>query len=123
MASRLYTFLIKPSLSVVETDAAAVTPRVSVVVVPNLIIISNFSCECVTKNIEIFPNPFSDKLKIISKDILDSVIIYDSYGRKVIVTEPSARTTEINLSHLKSNVYYILTSSGGKINTKKIIRI
>ena len=77
----------------------------------------------VSKNIEIFPNPFSDKLKIISKDILDSVIIYDSYGRKVIVTEPSARTTEINLSHLKSNVYYILTSSGGKINTKKIIRI
>ena len=55
-ASRLYTFLIKTSLSVVETDAAAVTPRASVVVVPNLIIISNFSCECLTKNTEIFPN-------------------------------------------------------------------
>ena len=39
-ASKLYTFLMKTSLSVVEAEAAAVTPRVSVAVDPNLIIFS-----------------------------------------------------------------------------------
>ena len=53
-ASRLYTFFIKTSLSVVETEDAAATPRPSVVVDPNLIIISNFNCECM-KILEIIP--------------------------------------------------------------------
>ncbi len=48
-ASRLYTFLINNILSFVDTEDAAVAPCESVLVVPNLIIFSNFVFACMRK--------------------------------------------------------------------------
>jgi YD repeat-containing protein len=72
-----------------------------------------------TTNINIFPNPASDKLYI-EGDGYDKVIIYDILGKEVLTTN---NKKEIDISHLPNGVYNVSILSDGKtITTKKIVK-
>src|SRR5690554_2344101 len=76
-----------------------------------------------TSNLSIFPNPVSDKLFIESDlDELNSVIITDINGR-TILSENTKNLKEVDVSNLKSGLYFIRIESPSGNITKKFIKI
>ena len=68
-----------------------------------------------TNNISVYPNPVNDKLYIVTEDEVEEVVVYSITG--VIVGQQSTvngqQTLTIDLSDLKSGIYFV------KINTDK----
>ena len=73
--------------------------------------------------ISIFPNPASEKIKIITSDYLDNanVQIYSISG-KLILTTSFYSNLEINISDLSNGIYFIKINSQSKNYTKKFIK-
>lgn len=70
--------------------------------------------------INIYPNPMSDKLNIVSKDKIKSIEIYDIMGRKRIYGESNANSLDV--SSLEKGVYIIAINLEGKVLRHKIIK-
>ena len=70
-------------------------------------------------NIIVYPNPAENQLRIESQIEFDSIVIYDLTGKEIkrIVSTENRLTQEIDVSNLKSGIYYISIQSG---NSKKI---
>ena len=66
-----------------------------------------------TTSLNIYPNPTNDKLYIETQTQTLTVEIYDVYGRRQKSIVNSQRSTVIDLSDLKSGIYFV------KINTEK----
>src|SRR6218665_3261548 len=72
------------------------------------------------KNISVYPNPFTDVLKISDVKGVKSVSINDVSGREVKSLAPSA---ELNLSSLKAGLYIVtLKMEDGSVKTFKAIK-
>lgn len=71
---------------------------------------------------KIFPNPASNLLTIQNQNGLDidSVVLYDTLGRKVM--ENTESTEAIDVSNLTTGVYFIHIATNQGIVTKKIIK-
>lgn len=69
--------------------------------------------------IKIYPNPFNDKINIITDNEGGMVCIYDMYGKLVKRVTSKNKHFIINLSNLGKGVYFIRT---GNV-TKKIVKI
>ncbi len=73
-------------------------------------IISNYE-----NDFEIYPNPVNDKINIVTEEIVEDIVVYTITG--VIVCQQSTvnsqQTLTIDLSDLKSGIYFV------KINTEK----
>jgi hypothetical protein len=71
--------------------------------------------EEIDSKVEIYPNPVDDKLYIVTEDDVKEVVVYTITG--VIVGQQSTdnrqQTLTIDLSDLKSGIYFV------KINTEK----
>jgi len=75
---------------------------------------------------EIYPNPVKDKFKIKSQKLKAesaTIELFDLNGRQILEKHiPAGReTVEINVSHLKSGVYYCKISTDEYSTTKKLI--
>jgi hypothetical protein len=70
----------------------------------------------------IHPNPFQDILTVGSNGTIDTIVVYDFFGRIVLETFPLALKTELNLGYLKSGLYLATIYSEGKKSVKKIIK-
>ncbi len=85
--------------------------------------IENISVEeNINTNFNIYPNPTKGKITIeLNNSSSESQLsVYDLYG-KVITKETSIhKTTELNLTHLESGIYYILLKSHNQIITTRI---
>ena len=66
-----------------------------------------------TQSINIYPNPANDKLYIETQTLTQTIEIFDVYGRRQKSIVNSQRSTVIDLSELKSGIYFV------KINTEK----
>ena len=97
------------------------------------IILSGFDPDIVGNpdDIEVFPNPFSDKIDILynSPDTQSVVItISDITGKQVYHRENIRRKTGLNhfrvngLDNLKQGAYILKISSDGMISTKKVLK-
>ena len=64
-------------------------------------------------NVSIYPNPVNDRLYIETQTQTQTVEIFDIYGRRQKSIVNSQRSTVIDLSDLKSGIYFV------KINTEK----
>ena len=63
---------------------------------------------------EIYPNPVNDNLNIVTEAEIEDVVVYDIYGRHQVTETPSHQgNLTIDLSNLKSGIYFV------KINTEK----
>ena len=66
-----------------------------------------------TQSINIYPNPANDRLYIEAETEIKDVVIYDVYGRRLQSIVNSQQSLSVDLSDLKSGIYFI------KINTNK----
>lgn len=76
--------------------------------------------ETSSKSFKIFPNPVATTVTINAQEAIDSIIVTDLNGRKVIKQNTNSTTVILNLETLESGIYLITTSSNGKIFTNKI---
>jgi len=76
-----------------------------------------------TKLLKIYPNPTTGKLKVESGELrVESIEIYDAFGKKVDKSRANASETTMDISHLPSGVYFvkIFTEAGDVI--KKVLK-
>ncbi len=67
--------------------------------------------------IEIYPNPATSTIKLMSPILISNLVIFDSFGKKVkeLSAGEIANTTAIDISSLAAGLYFIaVTSSNGK---------
>lgn len=76
-------------------------------------------------NIRVYPNPITDKVTLSNIDSFGkiNVRVYDMSG-KLLVSKTLSEKKEIDLSHLKSGVYFmhLLNASNEIITTKKLMK-
>ncbi len=70
----------------------------------------------------IYPNPTKEVLTIQSQAIVDTVEIYDIFGKLVISEKPSIVSPSINTNNLASGNYLVKVTIGGASKTVKIIK-
>ena len=78
-----------------------------------------------SSNLVIYPNPFIANLTIFSQDKENdlSLVIQDLTGKIVYKSEGIINETQINLSHLESEIYFVETLQNGKSTSAKIVKI
>lgn len=73
-------------------------------------------------NINLFPNPTSDKLTVTSLYELESYSIYDVLGKLVSQGMATGNVTDINVSELQTGLYFVNLSSGELQSAFKIVK-
>lgn len=72
----------------------------------------------------VYPNPVKDILKIDTKAVIDSAIITNQLGQRVLDIKPnSVINNTIDLSRLNKGLYFITVSSEERVATIKIIKL
>lgn len=72
------------------------------------------------QNISFYPNPVQDKLTVLSLYKLDSYVIYDVLGKKVVQGLATGNTTQLDMSGLNSGLYFVTAISGDLSSTFKV---
>ncbi len=75
------------------------------------------SAEISKKEVKVFPNPIKDRVNIQSEYQIESISISDISGRKLI----STKQNEIDVSALKTAVYFLKITTKSGIFTQKVI--
>jgi hypothetical protein len=88
-------------------------------VVNEAVSIGNLS---VNDNINIYPNPFSDKLNI--KGAHGDVLVYDAIGRKVITEKIKDQSNDISATHLSPGMYFAVlrNEKGETVYRQKLVK-
>lgn len=74
-------------------------------------------------NIIIYPNPTSNQLYILNENVMiESVIVYDVNGRTVKLEHINDFSSNINVNHLNSGVYFIRIQTKSGSTIKKFIK-
>ncbi|WP_460220135.1 T9SS type A sorting domain-containing protein [Psychroserpens sp. MEBiC05023] len=68
--------------------------------------------------IAIYPIPAKDILNVVSNIPMDSLELFDALGKRVLKTKSTQR---LDLSQIKSGLYFLKIVSGNSVQTKKII--
>ncbi|WP_340155351.1 T9SS type A sorting domain-containing protein [uncultured Winogradskyella sp.] len=74
------------------------------------------------QSIQLFPNPATDKLEIISNTIINKLSVNDINGRQFRDIKISSLDYSLDVSGLSTGVYFLEIHSGGKKSTKKFIK-
>ena len=69
-----------------------------------------------------YPNPVKDALNFESQEVINQVVVYNIMGQQVKNVTPEVSDAEINMSDLKSGVYFIKVSINNKEKTFKILK-
>ncbi|WP_052184205.1 T9SS type A sorting domain-containing protein [Psychroserpens sp. Hel_I_66] len=73
-------------------------------------------------NTKIYPNPVNDVLTIESDAIIDSAILYDINGREILVSKFEGTNYQMDLSELKSGIYFLKVFSSSGNHTLKVLK-
>ena len=72
--------------------------------------------------ISVYPNPASTVVTIASLSPIQTITVYDMQGRKVNVAQTSEQNTQVDISALKSGVYFFAIENESGTVVKKIIK-
>ena len=80
------------------------------------------SVEELTSSLLLYPNPVNDRLYIETEVEVEDVVVYDVYGRRQELSAVSYQLSAIDVSNLKSGVYFVkVVTSEGEV-VKRIIK-
>ncbi|HLA56850.1 MAG TPA: T9SS type A sorting domain-containing protein [Flavobacterium sp.] len=74
------------------------------------------------QNLSYYPNPVKNTLSVSNVQDIDSIVIYDVSGQSVLSKSPKDSHPNIDISMLKSGVYFVTISAGGQNKTVRIIK-
>lgn len=74
------------------------------------------------ESFKLYPNPVKDVLNLDSQEVINSVEVYNIMGQQVHYETPEVSDAEINISDLKSGVYFIKVSINNREKTFKILK-
>ncbi|GAB5418769.1 MAG: hypothetical protein Crog4KO_05260 [Crocinitomicaceae bacterium] len=69
----------------------------------------------------VMPNPTDGLVRIESKDIIESIEIFNPQGESIVITNPSALSAELHLDEYAAGVYIIRISNGQQQARKRIV--
>ena len=77
-----------------------------------------------SNDIQVYPNPFNDKIKISIKENkgLNQLRIIDMTGRTILNKNLVGQSIEIDLSAYSSGLYYLLVGGNKGISSFKLIK-
>lgn len=81
---------------------------------------ATFTTHNVRKNIEVYPNPASDKLIIKSKHLINEIKVYALDGK--LLKSLDQNVNSIDVSNLSHGLYFLQISINGEIIDKKFIK-
>ena len=67
---------------------------------------------------EVYPNPTSKFINVITEDTVNQIIIYDTYGKEKLKT----KNTFINIDSFESGIYYLKVKNSKGESVKKIVK-
>jgi hypothetical protein len=70
----------------------------------------------------IYPNPAGDSVFIQADERIESISIFDMFGRRVMYQPVDALTSELDLSYLSSGQYVCSAVVNGKSGIYKIVK-
>ena len=73
-------------------------------------------------NIEIYPNPVSDKLTIEADEALQSVEVYDMMGALVMSLKDQADKVELSVGDLTIGTYFVRMATQSGVATRKFVK-
>ncbi len=79
------------------------------------------SVNCAGMNLTIYPNPNLGIFKILGADAYSDLMVTDIFGKVVYQMNNLATSNDIDLSHLKSGVYFITIQSNNQSWVKKVV--
>jgi len=73
-------------------------------------------------SLKVYPNPAQNILNITHSSVIDSVVIFNMLGQKVVTETPSTSQAQINIDNLSPGNYLVKVVTGGLIKSVKIIK-
>ena len=70
----------------------------------------------------VYPNPVTDILNIKTRDAVNKVSVYNVLGKLVYTATPNALSPTVNMSAMKTGVYFVEVTIGNTTKTVKVIR-
>src|SRR5690554_418699 len=70
----------------------------------------------------VYPNPTSGMLHIKGELEIDTLVVYDLLGRRVLGATPVAKKAQIDMGELNSGVYFVSVTSEGNRTVRKIVK-
>lgn len=72
--------------------------------------------------IAVYPNPANDIVKIQSSSVIKDITIFDLQGRRIQTLKEETNTTEVNISELKTGIYFFSIETENGIGIKKVMK-
>ena len=72
---------------------------------------------------QIFPNPFNSTLSITTEKTVKNIMIYDVFGRLVMIQSASETQIDLNLNGLSEGVFLLRLDYGDSISTHRIVKV
>lgn len=73
-------------------------------------------------NLNVYPNPFRNTLKIQCDSRMESIEIHDVLGNMVLSIQPMYSTYTFSFSHLPSGIYFVTVTSNQQKKTIKVLK-
>jgi subtilisin family serine protease len=74
-------------------------------------------------SIDLFPNPTSGKLTLVSSLLVDEIKVFDSKGALVFTEQRNGNVNSFDFNFLNAGYYFVHIGIGGEIVVKKIMKI
>jgi hypothetical protein len=75
-------------------------------------------------NINIFPNPFKNRLNIDSSEEIEQIEVFDITGQKILIVSPKNQKVLIDLGNFNDGTYFLkIIIKNGKIIIRKIFKM
>lgn len=71
---------------------------------------------------EFYPNPTRERINLAAAQNIESVVLYNILGQRMIEVNVDATTTELNVAHLAAGAYLMEVTVDGQTGTYKVIK-
>ncbi|MFK5891296.1 MAG: T9SS type A sorting domain-containing protein [Flavobacteriaceae bacterium] len=76
----------------------------------------------VIEGFNFYPNPLKDNMTLNAQENIEQVELYNLLGQQVMIKQPNVSTYQINMSTLKTGVYFMKVKVGDKTGTYKVVK-
>uniref|UniRef100_UPI0025C4283D T9SS type A sorting domain-containing protein n=1 Tax=Lacinutrix sp. TaxID=1937692 RepID=UPI0025C4283D len=86
---------------------------------PNTLSTSSFETNSI---FNYYPNPVKNTLSLNAKEAITNVLIFNILGREVVKINTNTVSKNVDMSSLKSGIYFVQVTIGETVETVRIIK-